>query len=41
VVGAGTWNTDGETVERSVRAVPDDGYRHIDTDEVWKSILSL
>jgi diketogulonate reductase-like aldo/keto reductase len=32
-IGLGTWNLDGETVERSVRAALDAGYTHVDTAE--------
>jgi diketogulonate reductase-like aldo/keto reductase len=33
LVGAGTWNIDGDTVRDSVRAALDAGYTHVDTAE--------
>ncbi|WP_435177768.1 aldo/keto reductase [Halorussus sp. AFM4] len=33
LIGVGTWNLEGETVQESVRAALDDAYAHVDTAE--------
>lgn len=37
MVGVGTWNINGGTVQDSVRAGLDSGYTHIDTAEGYKN----
>jgi diketogulonate reductase-like aldo/keto reductase len=36
-LGLGTWNIEGETVKRSVRAALDAGYGHVDTAEGYRN----